>query len=195
MVRSKLQNKCNNEPSIQSHTAYKMQRNICTNLLRKINFNFYNNLNPISISDNKTFRKNVKPTFSEKNTSNTNINLVENHVTSNDNRIAGCFFENTVKELNTDMDPNILSKSNHDDMILYNIEKFKNHPSIKRIKDVTNLDRTFTFNSITLDNMVNKINNLDLTKSNQTQSTQIYLHQYYIIISIIILPMLPSLRI
>ena len=95
-----------------------MQCNICTNLLRQIKFNFYNNLNPTSISDNKTFLKNVKPMFSEKITSNTNTNLVENHVISDDNKIAGYFktlFENTVKELNTDMDPNILSISNHDD--------------------------------------------------------------------------------
>ena len=68
------------------------------------------------------------------------------------------------------MDPNILSQSYHEDMILYNIEKFKNHPSIKRIKDVINLDRNFIFNLITLDNMVDKINNLDLTKSNPLTS-------------------------
>ena len=74
------------------------------------------------------------------------------------------------KELNIDMDPNIISHSNHEDMILYNKEKFKNHPSIKRIKDVTNLDRNFTFNFNTLDHMVNKINNLDLTKSNPLTS-------------------------
>ena len=55
-------------------------------------------------------------------------------------------------------------------MILFNIEKFKNHPSIKRIKDVINLDKNFTFNLITLDNMVDKINNLDLTKSNPLTS-------------------------
>ena len=111
MLRSKLQNKYNNEPSIQKHTAYKMQRNICTNLLRNIKFNFYNNLNPTSISDNKIFWKNVKPMYSEKKTSNTNINLLENHhvisekktsntninlvenhhVISDDNKIAGCF--------------------------------------------------------------------------------------------------------
>ena len=112
--------------------------------------------------------------FSEKKTSNTNIHLVKNHeVKSDDNKIAGCFknfFENAVKELNIDMDPNILSQCNHEDMILYSIEKFKNHPSIKRIKDMINLDRNFTFNLITLDNMVDKINNLDLTKSNPLTS-------------------------
>ena len=56
--------------------------------------------------------------FSEKRTSNTNINLVENHeVISDDNKIAGCFknfFENAVKEVNVDVDPNILSQSNHE---------------------------------------------------------------------------------
>ena len=101
------------------------------------------------------------------------VDKLNGHVISDDNKIAGYFknlFENTVKELNTDMDPNILSISNHDDMILYNREKFKNHPSIKRIKDVTNLDGTFTFNFITLDNMVNKMNHLDLTKSNPLTS-------------------------
>ena len=92
MVRSEFRNKYNKEPSINNHIAYKRQRNICTNLLRKIKFNFYNNLNPTSISDNKTFWKIVKPMFSEKRTSNTNINLVENHeVISDDNKIAGCF--------------------------------------------------------------------------------------------------------
>ena len=35
---------------------------------------------------------------------------------------------------------------------------------------MTNLDRTFTFNFITLDNMVNKISNLDITKSNPLTS-------------------------
>ena len=155
MVRSKLRNKHNKGPCTQSLIAYKKQRNICTNLLRKIKFNFYNNLNPASITDNKTFWKNVKPMFSDKKTSNININLVENNnVISDDNEIADCFknlFENTVKELKIDMDPNILSKSNHKDMVLYNIDKFKIHPSIIKIKEVANLDRTFTFKFINLD--------------------------------------------
>ena len=205
MVRSKLRNKYNKELSTQSLIAYKKQRNICTNLLKKIKFNFYNNLNPASISDNKTFWKNVKPMFSDKKTSNININLVENNdVISDDNKIDDCFknfFENTVKTLNIDMDPNILSKSSHEDMILYNIEKFKKHPSIIKIKEVTNLGRTFTFNFITLDTMDNIINKLDLTKSNPLTSiptnivvgnSDIFARQYYIIISIIILSMVHS---
>ena len=94
MVRSKLQNKYNKEPSINNQIAYKRKRNICTNLLRKIKFNFYNNLNPTSISDNKTFWRNVKPMFSEKKSSNTNINLVENHeVISDNNKILRVYIE------------------------------------------------------------------------------------------------------
>ena len=174
MVRSKLRNKYNKEPSTERFKAYKKQRNLCTRLLRKIKFNFYNNLNPSRISDNKTFWKNVKPMFSDKKTFNTNINLVENKdIISDDNEIADCFknfFENTVKELKIDMDPNILSKSSHEDIILYNIEKFKKHPSILKIKEVTNMDKTFTFNFVTLDNMIKKISNLDLTKSNPLTS-------------------------
>ena len=174
MVRSKLRNDYNKKPDNQKFTAYKKQRNICTNLLKNIKFNFYNNLNPASISNNKTFWKNVKPMFSDKKTSNININLVDkNDIISDDNKIAECFknfFENAVKELGIVMDPNILLKSTHEDLILHNIEKFKNHPSIIKIKEVVNLDDTFIFNFITLDNMVDKINNLDITKSNPLNS-------------------------
>ena len=100
MVRSKLRNKYNKEPSTQSLVAYSKLRNVCTNLLKNIKFKFYNNLNPASISNNKTFWKNVKPFFSDKKTSNININLVENNdVISDDDKIADCFkhfFENCL---------------------------------------------------------------------------------------------------
>ena len=59
------------------------------------------------------------------------------------------------------MNPNILFKSYHDDMIFYYIEKFKNYPSIRKSKEVTNLGETFTSNFITVDATVNKINYIE----------------------------------
>ena len=174
MVRSKLRNNYHKTPNTLNLIAYKRQRNICTKLLKHIKFNFYNNLNSASITNNKTFWKNVKPMFSDKKTTNININLIDNNdIITDDNKIAKCFktfFENTVKELNIAMDPLILSKSNHNDIILYNIEKFKRHPSIIKINETFNMETTFTFNFITLNNMGDKIKNLDLTKSNPLTS-------------------------
>ena len=99
MVRSKLRNRYNKKTNMQSLISYKKQRNICTNLLKKIKFNFYNNLNPASISNNKTFWKNVKPMFSDKRTSNININLVENNdVISDDNKVAESYADQSVPD-------------------------------------------------------------------------------------------------
>ena len=59
----------------------------------------------------------MKPIFSDKKSYNININLIENNkIVTDDNNIAECFktyFENSVKELNIDMDPNILSTSDN----------------------------------------------------------------------------------
>ena len=174
MVRSKLRNIYNKKPNMQLFIAYKKQRNICTNLLKNIKFNFYNNLNPAYISNNKTFWKNVKPMFSDKKTTSININLVDNNdIISDDNKIAECFksfFENVVQKLNLDLDPNIMANSTQEDTILYNIERFKRHPSITKIKEVVKIDCSLSFNYIDLGDMINKIGNLDLTKSNPINS-------------------------
>ena len=124
--------------STQSCIAYKQQPNICTNLLRKIKFTFYNNLNPAGISSNNTYWKTVKPIFSDKKTSNINKLILILVLIS---------YQNPTMEI----------------MILYNKEKFKKHPSFIKIKEVITLDRMFTFNFINFDTMVNKMNNLDRT--------------------------------
>ena len=63
MVRSRLRNKCQKLKTIESRDAYKIQRNYCVSLLRKIKKNFYEHLNPSFISDNKKFWQQVKPFF------------------------------------------------------------------------------------------------------------------------------------
>ena len=138
MVRSKLKNIYNREKSESAHSAYKKQRNLCSNLLKKIKTKFYSNLNPSSISDNKTFWSTTKPIFSDKKSYNININLIENNnIVTEDIKIAECFknhFENSVKVLNIDMDPNLLSTTNNIDNVMNYIDKFKIHPSVLKIK-------------------------------------------------------------
>ena len=133
MDRSKLKNIYNRGKSEEARTAYKKQRNLCSNLLKKIKTNFYNTLKPSRISDNKTFwSSTMKPIFSDKKSYNININLIENNkIVTEDIKIAECFknyFKNSVKELNIDMDPNLLSTSDNIDNVMRYIDKFKIHP-------------------------------------------------------------------
>ena len=132
----------NRGKSEQAHTAYKKQRNLCSNLLKK------SKLNPSRISDNKTIWSTMKSTpFSDKRSCNININLIENNkILTDDNKTAGCFktyFENSVKEVNIDMDRIVLSTSDNIDNVMNYIDKSKIHPSILKIKHVVNIDKTF----------------------------------------------------
>ena len=75
-----------------------------------------------------------------------------------------------MKELNIDMDPIILSTSDNIDKVMNYIDKFKIHPSILKIKDVVNIDKTFNFDSIDITNMTKIMYSLDTTKSNPINS-------------------------
>ena len=66
MVRIQLLNKLRKKKSFINELAYKRQRNFCTELIKKTKRNFYNNLNVNKITDNKSFWKTVKPSFTEK---------------------------------------------------------------------------------------------------------------------------------
>ena len=73
------------------------------------------------------------------------------------------------------------------------IDKCKRHPSVMKIKDMINIDKTFNFDFIAIKNMTKTIYSLDTTKSNPINSipakisliTVIYLYPYYIITLII----------
>ena len=66
MVRTKLLNKFRKENSLINELEYKRKRNFCTTLIKKTERNFYNNLKVNKITDNKSFWKTVKPSFTEK---------------------------------------------------------------------------------------------------------------------------------
>ena len=66
MKRSKLRNKFNKSRTLEACTIYKKQRNICTFLLKKTKREYYANLNPSVITDNKKFWKTIKPLFLKK---------------------------------------------------------------------------------------------------------------------------------
>ena len=73
MTRSRLKNRLHRIKTQETQTAYKVQRNVCTRLLRKSKRSYYNNLNTSVITNNKMFWKTVKPLFSNNSTSSENI--------------------------------------------------------------------------------------------------------------------------
>ena len=77
MKRTRLLNKYRKNRNEENKAAYKKQRNLCSNLLKKVKSDYYGNLKPSDVSDNKKFWSNVKPLFSDKCTLKDNISLVE----------------------------------------------------------------------------------------------------------------------
>ena len=139
--------------SFINELAYKRQRNFCTILIKKTKRNFYNNLNVNKITDNKSFWKTVKPSFTEKTLKDEKIVLVENDTTfSEENEIAEIFrsyFDGIVDGLNIKRCE--ISKE-HSDPILNAIKTFEKHPSILKIKKLNSGCR-FSFENVSLEDV------------------------------------------
>ena len=167
MVRTKLLNKFRKENSFINELEYKRQRNFCTTLIKKTKRNFYNNLNVNKITDNKSFWKTVKPSFTEKTLKDEKIVLVENDTTfSEENEIAEIFrsyFDGIVDGLNIKRCE--ISKD-HSDPILNAIKTFEKHPSILKIKKLNSGCR-FSFKNVSLEDVKKVTRGLDITKASQ----------------------------
>ena len=118
---------------------------------------YYEKLKPSSISDNKKFWKTVKPFFSDKVVLSKKITLVENNTLVSDSdtvaKIFKIFFSNAVKNLNIEkyehfsFDKYFLSKEEeNENPILRAIEKYENHPSIIKIKEICHTNFLSRFN-------------------------------------------------
>ena len=133
MFPNQLLNKFRKENSFINELAY----NFCTKLIKKTKRNFYNNLNVNKITNNKSFWKTVKPSFTEKTLKDEKIILVENDTTfSEENEVAEIFryyFDGIVDGLNIKRCE--ISKE-HIDPILNGIKTFEKHPSILKTKEL-----------------------------------------------------------
>ena len=167
MVRTQLLNKFRKKLFINK-LAYKRQRNFCTTLIiKKTKRNFYNNPNVNKITDNKSFWKTVKTSFTEKTLKDEKIVLVENNTTfSEENEIAEIirfYFDGIVDGLNVKRCE--ISKQ-HSDLILNAIKTFENHPSILKRKEVNSGCR-FSFKNVSLEDVNIVTPELNITKASQ----------------------------
>ena len=166
MTRSRLKNKFNKEPSVENERAYKKQRNACVNLFRKAKKEYYSSLNPSIIADNKKFWMAIKPLFSDKIKIRNKIILIEGeHILSEDKLVAenlNNFFINTVKNLDIQGYDNILEVNEESSLIVNLKDKFKNHPSILKIREKIKISQndTFFFDIMDENDVKNKINGL-----------------------------------
>ena len=170
MLRSQLRNKINKEKTNSSKEAFNKQRNICTNLLRKAKFDYYSNLNPSNVSDNKKFWNTVKPLFSEKVMSNENITLVENNnIYGDDKRVSEIFnefFSNAVKNLNIMQNRDLLNENIYElDPINRAIIRYMRHPSILKIKECFANPDAFSFSECTFESVYKEICLLNSAKA------------------------------
>ena len=79
MLRSRLKNNFNEQRSNENWESYKKQRNLCVKLLHQSKDKYFSDIDVRSISDNKKFRKTIKPIFSNKGLNRNNMMLVEDN--------------------------------------------------------------------------------------------------------------------
>ena len=155
MKRTFLRNRFLKSKSDLSRELYNKQRNYCTYLIKKAKKDYYSKLNPSSIANSKTFWRTVKLLFTDKILANDNIVLVENREIINESykiaEIFKCLFSNAVKDLGivTDSDTSVGLCEELTDPILEAINKYKDHPSIKKINQVTSNINSFPFSHTT----------------------------------------------
>ena len=89
MHRAKLRNKSYKAPTPENIEAFKQYRNFCVSLLRKEKKKFYNSLDISIMFDNKKFWKFIKPLFTGKSKSKSNITLIEgDEVITDDQKVS-----------------------------------------------------------------------------------------------------------
>ena len=162
MIRSKLRNKFNKSNTKSAESAYKKQRNLCTYLFRKAKRDYYSSLNPSNVTDNKKFWRLVKPLFSDKFLSNETITLVEGREIIQDNtkvsETFNDFFSNAVTNLNIEVPTEFLNTSvATTDPVQSAILRYKDHPSIMKIKEKYGDRDNFCFNHVSMTDVETEI--------------------------------------
>ena len=157
MKRSKLRNKFNKERNIGNWSKYKREHNLCSNLLKQSKKRHFNSLNVNDIAENKKFWKTIKPFFTAKNKTTTNIILTKNNQTVREDKaiyqILNTYFTNVTKSLK-----------------LWQVDKsqsFENEGNSKLIRENYG-GETFSFKSISKDDIIEAVKKLP-SKNHQYQ--------------------------
>ena len=126
-------------------------------------------LDPKEVGIDKNFWKTFKPLFTDKTSGQNKIALVENENIANDDKmiyeIFNSYFVNITNTLPItappESDVEITSTTDH---VLHSNKKYRNHPSIVRIKENVGVVDKFEFNLVAPTDVWNEINQLNSSK-------------------------------
>ena len=112
------------------------------------------------------------PFFSDKVATTEAISLIENEaIISNDSQVSEIFsdyFSNAVNDLN--IKPWTESLGNEVLSISQILEKYKQHPSVLKIREKMPKHKTFSFQETSIEDVVEKLSNLDVSKASPVES-------------------------
>ena len=168
MKRKRLKNIANETKDQNDLNSYKAQMSRVVQNNKGAKREFFRELDPTKVGNDKVFWKTFKPLLSSNGTNHASkITLVENGtVLTNDKDISECFndyFVNITDTLDIDKptqpneaDSKILKKAQA-------IEKHNNHPSVLKIKALVG-NETFSFSPFSAVDVCDEINHLDSSK-------------------------------
>ena len=130
---------------------------------------FFSQLDPKEVGIDKNFWKTFKPLFTDKTSGQNKIALVENENIVNDDKmiceIFNSYFVNITDTLPITAPPESdVEITSTTDRVLHSIQKYRNHPSIVRIKENVGVVDKFEFNFIAPIDVWNEINQLNSSK-------------------------------
>ena len=169
-TRTKLKNIHNRTHDPTDYQRYKKQINFVKIINFKTKRDYFKNLKPCNLDMTKKFWKTFKVFFSDKIKSADKIILVENdNIISKDDEIATIFndyFSTLASKLNIKQWPDPSNFQPIGNSVAFSIDKYKEHPSILKIKSLPNNNQSkFEFSEITQDQVADEIKKLDAGKS------------------------------
>ena len=174
MDRSRLEKQFYKNMTPMNRIIYRKQKNYVTNLYKKERKKYYDNLDINQIVDNKKFWKNIKPLFTEGSNGGEKITIIDdNKVITSDIGLCNVFndfFKNAVNNLNINDNRLLLNNENGIiDPIEGIISKFKDHPSIRDIKNHV-IPGVFKFSSISKTDIETELSQLNASKTGMFSS-------------------------
>ena len=179
MTRSRLQNYFWKYGTEACKLELKKQQNRCNKLYKRERKNYYKNLDPKKIEDERKFWLTVKPFFGDKNCGiRERITLVENgELIDDDMQVAETFndfFSGSAKSLGIEENKLLLNPISCSDVGVEKcINMYETHPSIINIKKHVKIEHEFRFLPITTEEMEKKIAALNPRKNGGSIPTRI----------------------
>ncbi len=168
-IRAKLKRLANTTGTEEDIVKYKRQRNFVSLINNKAKKYYFRTLDPKKLEMNRNFFTTFKPFFSTKYSPAERILLIENNEIISDNsnisEIMNEYFTNITNTMDIKQWPEPDATDEFDNDVDRAVKKYRNHPSIKKIKSFYgDHNDKFEFVHSTTDDVVSEISKLDSSK-------------------------------